>query len=241
MDSHTLILNIETSTDICSAALGLDGEVLLEREDRSGVNHARCLPVFVDELLNESRSRGLTLDAVAVSSGPGSYTGLRIGVSTAKGLCYALKIPLLAIDTLQAVAAGVAAQNDAALNDKAWLCPMIDARRMEVYTAFYDSSLNRLNEIESKVIDENSFSDILEERQVVFCGNGAGKCTGVIKHPNAVFMPGTVSSARQMAGLSYKKMKHFEATGTGAEDVAYFTPFYLKDFQAAPSHVKGLR
>lgn len=243
-----LILNIDTSTDICSAALGLDGKLLAFREDRSGVNHARRLPVFVDELLAQARSRQLPIDAVAVSSGPGSYTGLRIGVSTAKGLCYGLGVPLLAVETL-AVVAAAAVGSDGSLSDAGGnsqkalptlICPMIDARRMEVYTALYDAQLQRLTDVEAKVIDEHSFEQVLAANKVIFCGNGAAKCESVISSDNACFLNGTAALAQQMVELSYQKMLNYESTGLGAEDVAYFTPFYLKDFQAAPSHVKGL-
>lgn len=243
-----LILNIETSTDICSAALGLDGKLLAFREDRSGINHARRLPVFVDELLAEARGRNLHIDAVAVSSGPGSYTGLRIGVSTAKGLCYGLGVPLLAVETLSVVAAA-AVGSDGSLSDAGTnsekalptlICPMIDARRMEVYTALYDTHLQRLTEVEAKVIDQHSFEQVLAANKVIFCGNGAPKCKSVINSDNACFLPDTAALAQQMVALSYQKMNSYIATGLGAEDVAYFTPFYLKDFQAAPSHVKGL-
>ena len=160
-------------------------------------------------------------DAVAVSAGPGSYTGLRIGVSSAKGLCYALGVPLIAVDTLQTIVVEAIKRVD----DDMLYCPMIDARRMEVYTALFDGNAKRLTEVEAKIIDENSFREVLEEGRVVFCGNGADKCRQAIRHPNAVFLDDIHPLSSNMLPAAADKLK------SGAvEDTAYFEPFYLKEF-----------
>ena len=160
-------------------------------------------------------------DAVAVSAGPGSYTGLRIGVSSAKGLCYALGVPLIAVDTLQTIVVEAIKW----VGDDILYCPMIDARRMEVYTALFDGNAKRLTEVEAKIIDENSFREVLEEGRVVFCGNGADKCRQAIRHPNAVFLDDIHPLSSNMLSVASDKLK----SGT-VEDTAYFEPFYLKEF-----------
>ncbi len=226
------ILCIETSGAVCSAAVVRDGAVLFSRENREGQNHARMLPVFIEELLEESRTAGIALDAVALSQGPGSYTGLRIGTATAKGLCYGLNIPLIAIDTLQLLAMSL---EHLAISPDALICPMIDARRMEVYCALYNGKGERVTDIEAKVIDATPFADVLEQHPIYFCGDGSGKCQSVISHENAVFIGEIIPLATQMGALAHNAYMQ-----TKFEDVAYFDPFYLKDYIPAQSKVKGL-
>ena len=226
------ILNIETSTSSCSAAITIDGVAVASRANLEGANHASELPVFVEELLQEAQSQGWTLDAVALSQGPGSYTGLRIGASLAKGLCYGLNIPLLPIDTLQVLCASLEVE----VEDDAILCPMLDARRMEVYTAFYSPiTLQRMGEIEAKIIDETAFAEQLNQQKIYFFGNGSEKCAGVITSGNAQFVPAIVPPAKYMG-----KLAEAHSTPLDIKQLAYYEPFYLKEFVAAPSHVKGL-
>lgn len=233
-DGTPLILCLDTATDICSVALTRAGEVVACRENSDGNSHARILLPFVEEVLNEAQVKPQELAAVAVSMGPGSYTGLRIGTSTAKGLCYAMEIPLIAVPTLQIIAAG--AQKNLPENTNVVFCPMLDARRMEVFTAQYDRNLNPLNEVQAVVVDENTFSEPLKNQKIIFCGNGAEKCRPLYEnHPNAIFNL-TPVSARNMAGIALKK--HTEKQW---EDLAYFTPLYGKDYVAAKPTVKGLR
>ena len=224
---HPLILHIETSAELCSVALSRGEHSLAVRENSEGRNHATMLTPFIEELLSTNHISVAQLDAVAVSSGPGSYTGLRIGISTAKGLCYGGNIPLISVSTLQAMSMGFAQQHDIA--ESALLCPMIDARRMEVYTALYDKNGRQTKEISAEIITEQSFASSLDEQPIYFFGNGAAKCSSIITHPNAFFPENFVHSANYMiqpALLAYSE-KHFE-------DVAYFEPFYLKDFIAGP-------
>lgn len=233
-----IILNIETSTDACSAALTENGSVMTDAEGRALARltpekseHARELAVMAQELTEAARRMGKTIDAVSVSAGPGSYTGLRIGASTAKGIAYGLQIPLLAIPTLQIMAAKAKAQGAEGM-----LCPMIDARRMEVYDALYDGALEELHPAEATVVDAQSYSEWLEKRPVCFFGNGSEKCKAVLTHPNARFMEGIVPDAAYMGQLAEAVF----AKGDFA-DVAYWTPFYLKEFEAKVSVVKGLK
>lgn len=221
----SLILNIETATEICSVSLAKEGKLIALKEHKEGLQHARLLTVYIEEIFNENGVSIKELNAVAVSKGPGSYTGLRIGVSAAKGIAYAGNIPLIAISTLQAMAHGIAANSN--FHENTWLCPMIDARRMEVYSAFFDLGNKQQKEISADIIDENSYAEILSQHQVVFFGNGAQKCKNAIQSPNAQFIDNTLCSAENMVKLSYEAFKnnHFE-------DVAYFEPFYLKDFIA---------
>ncbi len=233
------ILNIETSTSCCSAAITIDGQAVAWRENLESANHARELPVFISELLDETKRNGWQLDAVALSQGPGSYTGLRIGASTAKGLCYGLNIPLVPIDTLQVLCVAAKAQCTALneVEDDALLCPMLDARRMEVYTAFYvPQTLQRTDEIKAKVVDEHSFETELQVHPVYFFGDGAGKCKGVLTSENARFIDTILPHARYMGALAETTARHLDV-----KQMAYFEPFYLKDFVPAPSHVKGLQ
>ena len=228
-----VILNIETSTDVCSTALTCDGEVLFNRENYKSMSHASSLGGYVQEALSEAKSRHLTLDAVAVSRGPGSYTGLRIGVSEAKGLCFGLDVPLIAVDTLAVMACAVMFRKN--IDETALLCPMIDARRMEVYTAVYDNALNAVRPVQACVVDENSFADLLADRRVVFSGNGAAKCKEVIRHENAIFVDDIVPLATDMLALAERAYRQGQF-----EDVAYFEPFYLKEFIATTPKNKVL-
>ena len=223
-----MILNIETSTNVCSAAVTEGSEVLWAKRSDNG-NHAHDLSLFIEELLGEVRALGKRLDAVGLSAGPGSYTGLRIGTATAKGLCYGLQIPLIAVETTEVLCVSLK-HAGRELHDEV-LCPMIDARRMEVYTALYDSEERRLTDVVAKVIDSGSFLEVLKERKVVFFGNGAEKCKSVIDHDNAVFLDGIVPLAEAMGVLAKEKFEKKEFV-----DLAYFAPFYLKEFQATVSH-----
>ena len=225
-----LILNLDTSTQICSVALALDEELLGLKESHEDKSHASLLALFIKEVLAENEKAISELDAVAVSKGPGSYTGLRIGVSTAKGIAYAAGIPMVAVDTLTSLAMG-AIQGKffeaPSGKDTLYLCPMIDARRMEVYTALFHHSGKMLQPISAMIIQEDSFQDILARNRIMFFGNGAAKCRDVIQHPNAHFLDGIGTSASFMISLAESawQQKNFE-------DVAYFEPFYLKDFVA---------
>ena len=218
-----IILNIETSTNVCSIAISENGNCIFTKSDADGMNHAALLSVFIAEGMEVLKSQAKKLDAVAVSSGPGSYTGLRIGVSTAKGLCYGLDIPLIAVSTLEVLA--VKALNQADKAENTLFCPMIDARRMEVYAAFYNANGEIQREIQADIIDENSYSEILENHQVYFFGNGAEKCKTTLTHPNARFIDNLVPLAENMISLAEKRFEE-----KIFEDVAYFEPFYLKEF-----------
>lgn len=233
-----VLLNIETSTTVCSASITVDGVVQTLRIDHTSNSHARLLPVFVQELLEELRNRNQKLDAVALSQGPGSYTGLRIGSATAKGLCYGFGIPLVPVDTLLVIARMAVLQNPG-LPHNALLCPMIDARRMEVYNAFYTTDLQPVTDATATVVTADTFSDLLAERPVVFCGNGADKCKAVLTSPNALFVDNIYPSAAYMGQLAeslYQQGKTLQFT-----DVAYYNPFYLKEFQATVSRNKVLQ
>ncbi len=220
------ILNIETSTDICSVALANETQVIWNEETSGRASHAEKLPVFVSSALYHLRREGLSLDAVAVSGGPGSYTGLRIGVSTAKGVCYASGVPLIAVPTLEILAVPVLL--GAEVEDDALLCPMIDARRMEVYSMVCDKSLRQLRKTGADIIDGDSYGEFLDDgRKVYFFGNGAEKCRGTITRPGARFIDGIVPEARNMQPLSDRKFMRREFA-----DTAYYTPFYLKEFRA---------
>lgn len=216
------ILQLETATQVCSAAISINGETIALKEQMASNIHAGSLTLFIKEVMDLSGLQFTDLDAVAVSKGPGSYTGLRIGVSTAKGLCFALERPLIGIDTLQMMAAGFLAQQ---VDFKGSICAMIDARRMEVFTAVFDSKLNYTSDTEAKIIDAYSFADDLENGKVSFIGDGALKCATVIQHSNAVFSDNNFNSATNMSKLAYDAYSKAEF-----ENVAYFEPFYLKDF-----------
>jgi len=220
-----VILHIETSTNVCSVAVSEHSDLLFSVSDDNGMNHAALLSGFVDQALKFIKAHNKKPDAVAVSSGPGSYTGLRIGVSTAKGLCYGLDIPLIAVSTLEIIATDALKK----INEKNdfLICPMIDARRMEVYAAFYNSENEVFRNIMADIIDENSYSVILDQHKVYFAGNGAGKCKTTITHNNANFIDNIYPLAENMIAIATKAYieKNFV-------DIAYFEPFYLKDFQA---------
>jgi tRNA threonylcarbamoyladenosine biosynthesis protein TsaB len=221
----SLLLQIETATTACSVALVQHENVLAVKELNQRNIHAEVITVFIEELFEKTQKTYQDLDAIVVSSGPGSYTGLRIGVSTAKGLCYGLDKPLISIETLQAMADGMAAQ---IADDSLLLCPMIDARRMEVYTALFDSKGNRIQPTSAQIIDENSYADLLQQNKILFFGDGAAKCQQVLgRHHNASFNVEFVNSA---TCLTKSAIAAFKAATF--QDVAYFEPFYLKDFIA---------
>ena len=220
------ILHIETSTEVCSVSASQDGASIFSKEDFNGPSHAVVLGVFVDEALSFIDNHAIPLDAVAVSCGPGSYTGLRIGVSMAKGICYGRNIPLIAIPTPEVMTVPVLLFQD--LPEDALLCPMIDARRMEVYAAIYDRALKVKREISADIIDENSYSEFLAEHPVYFFGNGAAKCREKITHPNAHFIENIHPLAKWMFPLAERAMAEKDF-----KDVAYFEPFYLKEFVAS--------
>jgi len=219
-----LILNLETATETCSVALARNGETFLLKESAAGRNHASDLTLFISQILDETDLGVSDLDAVAVSMGPGSYTGLRIGVSVAKGLCYGAGIPLLAVSTLQAMIYGLP---EAEKSGADFLVPMLDARRMEVYTALFDSTATEIEPVSARIITQDSFSEWLDKGVVCFFGDGSSKCREYISHPNARFVDSFRNSARHMTILSEEAFSNSEY-----RDVAYFEPFYLKDFIA---------
>ncbi len=219
------ILNIETSTDVCSVAVSHDGSCIFNKEDHGGPNHAVTLGSFVEEAVSFADSHAIPFDAVAVSCGPGSYTGLRIGVSMAKGMCYGRDLKLIAVPTLELLAVPVLLGEH--VSGDALLCPMLDARRMEVYSAVYDRALKEVRQIQADVVDADTYKAFLDRGEVFFFGNGACKCMDVISNPNARLLKGIEPLARNMFPIAEKRM----AEGR-FEDVAYFVPFYLKDFVA---------
>ena len=232
-----LILCIETGTDICSVGLSRDGELVSLRESDEGRDHAKRVGVFVDELLSETGIAPDELDAIAVGMGPGSYTGLRIGVSFAKGMCYGLQIPLVAVGSLDALAEVAIEDNEAGILDvKDWndavLCPMVDARRMEVYTRLFNAAGEPLSEVSAEIVTEESFAEWRKGRQLVIFGNGAAKCREIL--PDATYVNIT-PSARGLARLAERRLQEGKT-----EDIAYFEPFYLKDFIVIPSKKKLL-
>lgn len=227
------ILSIETATEVCSVAVSNGSQVIFYKEETNGPSHAVLLGQFANEAIEELRKANIKPDAVAVSCGPGSYTGLRIGVSEAKGLCYGLNIPLIAINTLKIMAHGVLEQGKA--EKDTLLCPMIDARRMEVYDTVYDNSLQELRSVSADIIDENSFSEFLVGRQILFFGNGAEKCKQVLRHPNVQFLDEIYPKATDMIQLAEESFNRKEFV-----DAAYFEPFYLKEFVATTPKNKVL-
>ena len=223
-----LILQIETATTSCSIALAKNGELISFKQVDQRNIHAEVITRFIEDLINEAAVTYNDIDAVAVSCGPGSYTGLRIGVSTAKGLCFALDKPLIAIETLEAMAFGLINNYKEFVDDGTLLCPMIDARRMEVYTAIFNANGDRLQETSASIIDEQSFSDLLAGKKILFFGDGAEKCRAILgTNPNAVFIPDFVNSAAYLTQKAFDKFRNAEFV-----DVAYFEPFYLKEFIA---------
>ena len=215
-----IILNLETATTNCSVSVAKDGKLLAIKEhDTPNYSHSEQLHLFIQQILTEADLEVSKLDAIAVSKGPGSYTGLRIGVSAAKGLCFSLDVPLIAIATLKSMAYQVKQ------NNIDFIVPVLDARRMEVYSAVFNRHLRQVRETEAEIIDVHSFAQFAKKGNVLLVGNGAEKCSGHLRHPNFDFDTSVIPSAREMATLSHKK---YEA---GAfEDVAYFEPYYLKDF-----------
>lgn len=233
------ILSIETSTSVCSAALSIGGVSVVAYsnadEPQKGTNHAALLPTYTEQILNYVRDHQLTLDAIALSEGPGSYTGLRIGTSLAKGLCYGLNIPLIPIGSLTVLAASAAAGlAGQSLPSRVALCPMTDARRMEVYTQFLNTDLTPMSDINAWIVDSEREVDAEE---VYYFGDGAAKCQEVLPHWH--YLPGIVPDARVMGLLAEIRLTNNDRIIRGT-DIAYFDPFYLKEFIAAPSHVKGL-
>jgi tRNA threonylcarbamoyladenosine biosynthesis protein TsaB len=216
-----LLLNIETATTVCSVAITRDSEILSLIELDNGFTHAENLHLFIGEALKKAGVAIRQIEGIAVSKGPGSYTGLRIGASTAKGLAYALNIPLISVDTLMIMAEMARQANPAA----GFFCPMIDARRMEVYTALYDRQLDIVIPVQALVVDEQSASTFRKE-SICFFGDGMDKCRGILSGiETATFIAGIKPSAKYMGALAEKKFRNQEF-----EDVAYFEPFYLKDF-----------
>jgi tRNA threonylcarbamoyladenosine biosynthesis protein TsaB len=214
------LLNIETSTTVCSVSISKNGGLLFFREEDNGYSHAENLHQFIDSVLKEGSVKPFELSAVAVSKGPGSYTGLRIGVSAAKGLCYALSIPLIGIDTLQILTEAVSYKE----SDTVY-CPMLDARRMEVYTNIYSHQSHALGTVEALIVTEDSVKKYGSYKKTCFFGNGMPKCRTLLSSPNSFFVENIQPSARHMVNLAYGKFIEGEF-----ESVAYFEPFYLKDF-----------
>ena len=219
------ILYIETSTNVCSVAVSEDSQVIFQQDDHSGLGHAEKLGTMVDEALSFTDNHAIPFDALAVSCGPGSYTGLRIGVSMAKGICYGRDLKLIAVPTLELLCVPVLLRELA--EDDALLCPMLDARRMEVYAGIYDRALKPVREIGADVVTTETYKDYLDKHPVYFFGNGAAKCMDIISHPNAHLIEGIEPLAKWMQPLAERRLWNGET-----EDVAYFTPFYLKDFVA---------
>ncbi|MBQ0114347.1 MAG: tRNA (adenosine(37)-N6)-threonylcarbamoyltransferase complex dimerization subunit type 1 TsaB [Bacteroidales bacterium] len=228
------ILNIETSTQVCSVALTSGGEVLDHHENYDGFTHATMLSAYVRDALEYVRTRELKLDAVAVSIGPGSYTGLRIGLSEAKGVAFGMQVPLIGVNTLKLLAVSTMFNHFLDYDDLLY-APMIDARRMEVYTAAYTPALDAVLEPQAMILDEHSFAAQLGSHKVVFVGNGSDKAREVINHPNAVFIEGVKPVALDMMALSEKAFRESQFI-----DVAYSTPLYLKEFQATKPKSKVL-
>ncbi len=235
------ILCIETSTSVCSAAICKDGALIKQCINYEGSNHARLLPLYIDELLRLAREQDLTIDAVALSEGPGSYTGLRIGASTAKGLCYGLNVPLIPVPTLEILCE--AAKSKIENQQSAILIPMIDARRMEIYTAVMGYGLPVTGARAVVVENEDSLLNgewlmVNGERDVYYFGDGAEKCSKVFTKPNWHLVPSIVPEARFVGVLAENQKSKIE--NQKSIDLAYYEPFYLKEFIAAQSHVKGL-
>jgi len=233
-----LILSLETSTKVCSVCLSNNDTIIAKKELFEANSHASHLTVFIEDLFKELKDIDLKdIDAVAVSSGPGSYTGLRIGVSVAKGICYAINKPLIAITSLECLAQ--AALNHPELKEidlnNVLYCPMIDARRMEVYTALFNSKMELHKSISAEIIDETSFSELLQKHPIVFLGDGAEKCKETITHENAIFLDKLAPLASNMVKIAHEKFNN-----KAFEDVAYFEPFYLKDFVATTPKKKVL-
>lgn len=224
-----MFLTIDTSTSVCSVALAEGNKVIALKENNEGLNHSVLLGTYIDEILKENHTEARSLEAVAISMGPGSYTGLRIGVSMAKGLCYGAGLPLIAVPTLQALALSVSAR----IQEDAYYCPMLDARRMEVYTAFFDKDNRTITDTKAEIIDADSFAEILSAHKVYFFGNGSDKVRNILTASNAHYIDKVETSAAHLVSIAgqYLKEKRFA-------DVAYFEPFYLKDFIATTPRKK---
>lgn len=233
------ILHIETATNICAVALSKGTTLIAEKKSSEDKSHGRLLAVFIQEILDENNMKTSEIDAIAVSKGPGSYTGLRIGVSVTKGFAYGQNIPVIGIHTLKSLAAGVLNHPTVTRllkeDPQVLICPMLDARRMEVYYGIYSESLQQIQPIAAKVIDKNSFSNLLESHKMIFFGNGSSKMRDLIIHNNAIFIEGIEAAAENMINPAV------EAWGKeDFEDTAYFEPFYLKDFIATTPKKKVL-
>jgi tRNA threonylcarbamoyladenosine biosynthesis protein TsaB len=216
-----MILSLETATKICAVALHDQGKLMAEKYLDIEHAHSSQLTVLIESLLQETHTDKKALQAVAVSAGPGSYTGLRIGVSAGKGLCFALQIPLLAVNTLEALALPVRER----VEKNTLLCPMLDARRMEVYCTVLDTAGKTISPTEAKIIDQDSFADLLQHQKIVFFGEGAGKCQSLLQHENALFLDNVLPMADSIGKLAYTRYENQQF-----EDLAYFEPLYLKDF-----------
>ena len=231
MSTDVFLLSIETSTTNCSVSISKNGTTIAFKEDNStNYSHAESLHVFIEELLAINTMSLQQLSGIIISKGPGSYTGLRIGVSTAKGLCYALNIPLIAVNTLQGLAHRITTKSDC------YIIPMLDARRMEVYTAVYDNNCNTVEKTKALVLDEMSYSEHLNTKSCVFIGNGVAKFQEICNHPNASFKIQEFPSAIELDAIGFTKFQNKEF-----EDVAYFEPFYLKDFVAIKPKKQALK
>jgi len=222
-----MIICIETATSVCSVALCDSSGVIAMRESNEGMSHAAMLTLYIEEVLNEAGLKANNLKAVAVSKGPGSFTGLRIGVSVAKGIAYAASIPVIGVETTVSMFYGITdfLEEKMMTNSNTLFCPMLDARRMEVYYAVFDSKGKQIKKIAAEIIHENSFGEIPQSVRIIFFGDGAIKCKDIIKRPNVYFALDYKISASHMQKPAYQALKdhHYE-------DVAYFEPFYLKDF-----------
>ena len=219
------IILIETSTKACSVSLCKDFNIEFHEEELDGPNHASSLGLFVERVMEHARQNDMMPDAVAVSAGPGSYTGLRIGVSEAKGLAFGLNVPLIAVDTLKTMCCHIMFAHD--IEDDALYCPMIDARRMEVYTALYDRALGTVKPVSAEIISEDFLKEELDQHPIYFFGDGSEKCEEIIKHKNAHFIHNVRAMASDMMALAIQAYNRNDFV-----DVAYFTPFYLKEFVA---------
>lgn len=229
-----LILLIETATETCSVALAFNGNLIAIKETDKGISHSANVAIFIEEVLKEANKKTNDLDAIAISKGPGSYTGLRIGVSSAKGLCYGLSIPLISINTMKSMTFGV--MQNFNIEENALLCPMIDARRMEVYAAIYNNKLEVIRDVKADIVESNTYSDFYEKRKMYFFGNGALKCREIIGNQNNTEIIENIAlSAKYMIKLAEEKY-----INNDFENAAYFEPYYLKDFIAAKPVIKGL-
>jgi tRNA threonylcarbamoyladenosine biosynthesis protein TsaB len=228
-----LILNIDTATEHASVCLSKDGNLLALEESTSQKEHASFIQPAIEKLLKTAGCQLCDVDAVAVSNGPGSYTGLRVGLSSAKGLCYALNRPLILISTLEIIASAAVEYSQPSIITEAFICPMIDARRMEVFTATYDYTLTQISPPAAMILDEKSFSEQLKDHHMIFCGSGAAKFENVIQNPNAIFSH-IKHDARHMQTIAQKKY-----LSQSFADIAYSEPFYLKEFYNVGQKIKS--